>query len=285
MEIEKFDNTENIAVQSVSKKKSKKRTKKSRSGAPNEATEHNGGEVCDGISNLKLESTYNEMALDLSEALNEKLHFNYNGGDISDVHSLTNGDNIKKKLVINNSVVSSNQIKKKHDKNDRVIENGCDKSLSIISSAHVSDTHENSPVEISKLELESPLPSSITKDTLPNSLALLQKVSSSLTSLPEIEYKEYESELQMPDIIRLIQKDLSEPYSIYTYRYFIHNWPKLCFLAMDNGKCVGAVVCKLDKHRNVNRGYIAMLAVDKDYRKLKIGTNLVQKAIQVRLIF
>lgn len=97
-----------------------------------------------------------------------------------------------------------------------------------------------------------------------------------------IEYKEYQSELQMPDIMRLIQKDLSEPYSIYTYRYFIHNWPKLCFLAMHNDLCVGAIVCKLDVHRQtVRRGYIAMLAVDKDFRKLKIGTNLVQKAIQV----
>ena len=45
-----------------------------------------------------------------------------------------------------------------------------------------------------------------------------------------IEYVVYESEKQMPDIMRLITKDLSEPYSIYTYRYFIHNWPKLCFL-------------------------------------------------------
>lgn len=51
------------------------------------------------------------------------------------------------------------------------------------------------------------------------------------TSEPsEVEYVSYKSELQMPDIMRLIQKDLSEPYSIYTYRYFIHNWPKLCFL-------------------------------------------------------
>lgn len=97
-----------------------------------------------------------------------------------------------------------------------------------------------------------------------------------------IDYLEYENELQMPDIIRLIQKDLSEPYSIYTYRYFIHNWPKLCFLAMCGTKCVGAIVCKLDIHRQIiKRGYIAMLAVDKEYRKLKIGTNLVQKAIQV----
>ena len=49
-------------------------------------------------------------------------------------------------------------------------------------------------------------------------------------TVSDIQYVSYESELQMPDIMRLIQKDLSEPYSIYTYRYFIHNWPKLCFL-------------------------------------------------------
>ena len=47
---------------------------------------------------------------------------------------------------------------------------------------------------------------------------------------PKINFIQYESELQMPMIMKIIQKDLSEPYSIYTYRYFIHNWPKLCFL-------------------------------------------------------
>lgn len=102
---------------------------------------------------------------------------------------------------------------------------------------------------------------------------------------PQITYKVYESELQMPSIMSLIQKDLSEPYSIYTYRYFIHNWPRLCFLALHEERCVGAIVCKLDIHRqNIRRGYIAMLAVDKDYRKLKIGTTLVQKAIQAMLL-
>jgi len=45
-----------------------------------------------------------------------------------------------------------------------------------------------------------------------------------------IKYVVYESERQMESIMQLITKDLSEPYSIYTYRYFIHNWPKLCFL-------------------------------------------------------
>ncbi|XP_013384989.1 N-alpha-acetyltransferase 30-like [Lingula anatina] len=99
-----------------------------------------------------------------------------------------------------------------------------------------------------------------------------------------IHYVIYESELQMPDIMRLITKDLSEPYSIYTYRYFIHNWPKLCFLALDEGKCIGAIVCKLDMHKKmVRRGYIAMLAVDQEYRRKKIGSNLVLKAIHAMM--
>ena len=128
----------------------------------------------------------------------------------------------------------------------------------------------------------------------------------------EIEYINYESELQMPDIMRLIQKDLSEPYSIYTYRYFIHNWPQLCFLvskllsfvlvfniialslslslflfihwkAIHKRKVVGAIVCKLDlkikSAKSVRRGYIAMLAVDENFRNQRIGSNLVLHAI------
>lgn len=104
----------------------------------------------------------------------------------------------------------------------------------------------------------------------------------SCTSPDAIEFESYRSELQMAEIMRLIQKDLSEPYSIYTYRYFIHNWPKLCFLAMHNNRCIGAIVCKLDLHRKkVKRGYIAMLAVDEKYRKRKIGSHLVKQAISV----
>ena len=42
---------------------------------------------------------------------------------------------------------------------------------------------------------------------------------------------------------------------------------------------VGAIVCKLDVHRVARRGYIAMLAVHSDYRRLKIGRTLVRYAI------
>lgn len=58
----------------------------------------------------------------------------------------------------------------------------------------------------------------------------LESEESLKTENPKIEYVQYQSELQMPMIMKIIQKDLSEPYSIYTYRYFIHNWPNLCFL-------------------------------------------------------
>ena len=53
---------------------------------------------------------------------------------------------------------------------------------------------------------------------------------------------------------------------------------------MDSTKCVGAIVCKLDLHKMVRRGYIAMLAVDQNYRKRRIGSNLVLKAIQAMII-
>ena len=82
----------------------------------------------------------------------------------------------------------------------------------------------------------SPPPSSVAaptaakaSDNQPDSVVVVgAAVSPSVTQ--DIEYVVYDSELQMPDIMRLIQKDLSEPYSIYTYRYFIHNWPHLCFM-------------------------------------------------------
>ena len=43
---------------------------------------------------------------------------------------------------------------------------------------------------------------------------------------------------------------------------------------MDGDQCVGAIVCKLDMHKKmVHRGYIAMLAVDANYRRKKIGEH------------
>jgi hypothetical protein len=43
--------------------------------------------------------------------------------------------------------------------------------------------------------------------------------------------------------------------------------------AFAEGRCVGAVVCKLDTHRGTRRGYLAMLVVDTPFRKFRIGVH------------
>lgn len=40
---------------------------------------------------------------------------------------------------------------------------------------------------------------------------------------------------------------------------------------MDANQCVGCIVSKLEYHKNSYRGYIAMLAVAKNYRGRKLG--------------
>lgn len=46
----------------------------------------------------------------------------------------------------------------------------------------------------------------------------------------EIEYTSYAGEHHLPLIMSLVDQELSEPYSIFTYRYFVYLWPQLCFL-------------------------------------------------------
>lgn len=45
-----------------------------------------------------------------------------------------------------------------------------------------------------------------------------------------IQYDPAEEEKYLPTIRELISKDLSEPYSIYVYRYFLYQWGDLCYM-------------------------------------------------------
>ncbi|QIW95007.1 hypothetical protein AMS68_000525 [Peltaster fructicola] len=101
----------------------------------------------------------------------------------------------------------------------------------------------------------------------------------------KIRYVTYSSDQEatlLPAIRQLISKDLSEPYSIYVYRFFLHGWPNLSHCAMDeDGNLIGVIVCKLEPHRGgPMRGYIAMLATRSDYRGQGIATKLVELATQ-----
>lgn len=95
----------------------------------------------------------------------------------------------------------------------------------------------------------------------------------------------FHDESQLKVLMDLIDKELSEPYSIYTYRYFVYNWPDLCFFALDGDRYVGVIVCKLEATRDgYLQGYIAMLAVDAEYRKRGIGRALSEMAIDAMAI-
>ena len=65
-------------------------------------------------------------------------------------------------------------------------------------------------------------------------------------SLSDVVFTQYtDEETQMGPLTSLIDQELSEPYSIFTYRYFINNWPKLCIMAHLGDKCIGVVICKV----------------------------------------
>jgi N-alpha-acetyltransferase 30 len=82
---------------------------------------------------------------------------------------------------------------------------------------------------------------------------------------------------------QLVDPELSEPYSIFTYRLFLTPWPHLCHFCYVSDKPVGVVVCKVDDHKSGRRrGYIGMIVVIKEYRKYGIG--IVPTLCFVRLL-
>jgi peptide alpha-N-acetyltransferase len=95
----------------------------------------------------------------------------------------------------------------------------------------------------------------------------------------------YVDETQLPTIMQLISQELSEPYTIYTYRYFLHTWPNLTFTFVVDSRIVGIIICRIEPHIHridgeKKRGYIAMLVVDKGFRKKGIAKQLVVHAIR-----
>ncbi|GMH52822.1 hypothetical protein TrRE_jg7391 [Triparma retinervis] len=78
-----------------------------------------------------------------------------------------------------------------------------------------------------------------------------------------IHYRTYLSESDLSHINTLVSPSLSEPYSVYTYRYFLLKWPRSCVFAFsspsssspppspgleasDGYECVGCCICKVD---------------------------------------
>lgn len=64
--------------------------------------------------------------------------------------------------------------------------------------------------------------------------------------LSYIQYDGAKEEQYLPSIRQLISKDLSEPYSIYVYRYFLYQWGDLCFMVSQ--KIAQSFIRSKDRH-------------------------------------
>ena len=110
-----------------------------------------------------------------------------------------------------------------------------------------------------------------------------------VVEMSEVRYTQFDinDEVQFSTIKKLIDEDLSEPYSIYVYRFFLNQWPNLTFMAWVDGvdKPVGCIVCKSELHKGVRlRGYIGMLAVEKHYRGRGIAVSYTHLDVYKRQI-
>jgi N-alpha-acetyltransferase 30 len=113
----------------------------------------------------------------------------------------------------------------------------------------------------------------------------------------DIKYRKFMLSDGVENLQKLIETELSEPYSIYLYRHFAVDYTDLTFVAEHNSKLVGCILGKYettsgfgDGKKPVDepvqtpenftitdrRGYIAMIAVSPEYRNKKIGKSLVQ---------
>eukprot|EP00127_Corallochytrium_limacisporum_P003015 Clim_evm62s144 gene=Clim_evmTU62s144 len=95
-------------------------------------------------------------------------------------------------------------------------------------------------------------------------------------ALGELSVENFKNEEDLKPMMDLIFEDLSEAYTVYTYRFFIVNWPQYTWIARYKGKIIGCVLTNLFEDDGIKQGYIAMLAVTKSYRRNGVGTALVK---------
>ena len=116
-----------------------------------------------------------------------------------------------------------------------------------------------------------------------------KKLDTNLYETPEFIFKTYPGNHQRQRIIELMTKYLSEPYPVYTYMYFLDLFPDCTILCYDKNKkdeknelyLCGAIVGNVNKKPNKIQGYIAMLAVEEEYRKKGLGKKMVELLIDI----
>ncbi|CCD13657.1 unnamed protein product [Trypanosoma congolense IL3000] len=122
-----------------------------------------------------------------------------------------------------------------------------------------------------------------------------QKAWQKVSDTKYIRYEQFDGDDEAMDfIVQLFARELTEPYSSFTYEYFVFGWPDLTIIAHGyegevppddsvKGIRVGAVVSRVSRKRvdGPLRGYVAMFAVIKEFRGFRLGSRLVALTIDL----
>ncbi|KAH7816121.1 putative N-alpha-acetyltransferase 30 [Monocercomonoides exilis] len=99
--------------------------------------------------------------------------------------------------------------------------------------------------------------------------------------LQKLEYSPYSKEEDIRGIMKLMEKALSEPYSIFSHRYFFTENKDLSLTVKYNGQLIAACENRLKIRGQKISGNIGMVAVLDEFRGLGIGKELVSRSIEL----
>ena len=112
----------------------------------------------------------------------------------------------------------------------------------------------------------------------------MESIQTQSVSLPEdIHIRQFKKEDGIENLIKMIETELSEPYSIFLYRHFVLDYPEYSLVAVHQDQIVGCIIGKIDEKpsKNEREGYIAMLVVKKEFRRKNIAKKLVEDFIDI----
>ncbi len=94
-------------------------------------------------------------------------------------------------------------------------------------------------------------------------------------------YTTFPGEELTSEVMDLMTKNLSEPYPIFTYRYFLDSFPDLCIMVFDKDIFIGGIIGSTEvTSKKKTKGYIAMIAIKDEYRGKKIARHIVNLFIK-----
>jgi peptide alpha-N-acetyltransferase len=94
-------------------------------------------------------------------------------------------------------------------------------------------------------------------------------------------FRQYERESDIDAMIPLFESTLSEPYTIWSYRFFVEKHSQLSHLAFSGARVVGCILARVDDSPDapIPSVYVGMVCTHEDFRHRGIATRLLHRTI------